>query len=94
MSAIANFVAELLVGVVTGVINLVLERVFSARPRSHGSSRWAGRFDRRRLGRSRPPELAVGDGIALGFLGSQLLQCLWHVAIPSSLVRQDQSIRD
>jgi type IV secretion system protein VirD4 len=74
MNAIANLLAQLLVGVVTGVIELVLGRVFSARPKSHGSSRWANRLDHKRLGRARAPQRAVGDGIALGFLGSQLLQ--------------------
>lgn len=74
MSAAANLLAELLVGVVTGIFNLVLERVFSARPQSHGSSRWAGRSDYRNLGRLDPPESASGDGITLGFLGRRLLQ--------------------
>ncbi len=74
MSAVVDLIAELFVGVVTGVINLVLERIFSPRPESHGSSRWAAWRDRRRLGRLSAPEAAHGDGIALGFLGRRLLQ--------------------
>jgi type IV secretion system protein VirD4 len=74
VSAFASLLAELVVGVVTSLIDIVLERLFSARPRSHGSSRWAGRVDRKHLGRLRTPERAAGDGIALGFLGGRLLQ--------------------
>jgi type IV secretion system protein VirD4 len=74
VSSLVSLVGELVVGVVTGVINLLLERVFSARPQSHGSSRWAGHRDRKHLGRLRAPQLAAGDGIALGYLGQMLLQ--------------------
>jgi type IV secretion system protein VirD4 len=56
------------------VIGLVLKIGSSARPQSHGASRWATWRDRNRLGRLARPEHASGDGIALGFLGGQLLQ--------------------
>ena len=74
MSAFASLLAELVVGVVTSLINVVLERLLAPRAQSHGSSRWAGRIDRKHLGRLRTPLLAAGDGIVLGFLGRQLLQ--------------------
>jgi type IV secretory pathway TraG/TraD family ATPase VirD4 len=74
MNAFASLLAELVVGVVTGLINLVLDRIFPPQPKTHGSSRWAGLFDRKTLGRLQAPERACGDGIALGYLGRQLLQ--------------------
>lgn len=74
MTALANLLAELLIRTVTGLIGLALSFGSSARPQSHGSSRWAGWRDRRRLGRLARPERASDDGIALGFLGSNLLQ--------------------
>ena len=74
MSAFASLLAELVVGVVTSLINVVLEYLLAPRAQSHGSSRWAGRIDRKHLGRLRTPPLAAGDGIVLGFLGRQLLQ--------------------
>jgi type IV secretion system protein VirD4 len=74
VNALVNVIAELVVGVVTGLIDLVLERLLSARPQSHGSSRWADWRDRSQLGRSSAPQDAFGDGIALGFLGRRLLQ--------------------
>ena len=74
MTALANLVADLLVRAVTGLIGLALGGWWSARPQSHGSSRWAGWRERRRLGRIARPEHAAGDGIALGFLGRNLLQ--------------------
>jgi type IV secretion system protein VirD4 len=74
MTALANLLADLLIRTVTGLIALALGGWSSARPQSHGASRWAGWRDRRRLGRLSRPEHAAGDGIALGFLGRQLLQ--------------------
>ena len=74
MTAFANLLADLLIRTVTGLIDLVLRAGSSARPQSHGASRWAGWRDRNRLGRLARPEHASGDGIALGFLGGQLLQ--------------------
>lgn len=74
MSAFATLLAELVIDVVTSVINVILERLFAPRAQSHGSSRWAGRIDRKHIGRLRTPELAAGDGIALGFIGRRLLQ--------------------
>jgi type IV secretory pathway TraG/TraD family ATPase VirD4 len=74
MTAITNLVAELLIRAVTGVIELALRGWSDVRPQSHGSSRWAGWRDRRYLGRLSSPAHAAGDGIALGFLGRQLLQ--------------------
>src|SRR5712691_3782670 len=73
MSALTELVADLLVSAVTAAIELLLGQ-FRSRPRSHGSSRWAGWLDRQRLGRLVRPENAAGDGIALGFLGRHLLQ--------------------
>ncbi|HVH64161.1 MAG TPA: type IV secretory system conjugative DNA transfer family protein [Candidatus Dormibacteraeota bacterium] len=67
-------VADVLVGTVTGLINIAIERLFSRRPQSHGSSRWAGRLDRKHLGRVRVPEQSNGDGIVLGFIGNRVLQ--------------------
>src|SRR5581483_3921336 len=74
MTAITNLVADLLVGAVTGLIGLLLGGFRTARPHSHGASRWAGWRDRGRLGRLARPQDAHGDGIALGFLGRRLLQ--------------------
>jgi len=73
MSALTELVADMAVWVVTAAIELVIGQ-FRDRPRSHGSSRWAGWRDHRRLGRLVRPENAAGDGIALGFLGRRLLQ--------------------
>ena len=73
MSALTELVADLLVSAVTSITQIFIAR-FSGRPSSHGSSRWAGWRDRRRLGRLVRPERAEGDGIALGFLGQRLLQ--------------------
>ena len=74
MNVLANLLADVLIRAVTGVIGLFLKVGSSARPQSHGASRWATWRDRRRLGRLARPERASGDGIALGFLGGQLLQ--------------------
>src|SRR5579859_1214743 len=74
MTAVANLIADLLLGAITGVIRLALDGWKSDRPQSHGASRWAGWRDRRRLGRLARPERAAGDGIALGFLGHKILQ--------------------
>lgn len=74
MSALITLVADLLIRAVTGAIGIAFSAWPAARPRSHGSSRWAGRRDRKQLGRSSSPERAAGDGIALGFLGRDLLQ--------------------
>jgi type IV secretory pathway TraG/TraD family ATPase VirD4 len=74
MTAVANLLADLLIRTVTGLIALALGGWSSARPQSHGASRWAGWRDRRRLGRLTRPDRAAGDGIALGFLGRYLLQ--------------------
>jgi len=74
VSALATLVADLLVRAVTGAISLALNGWPGARPQSHGSSRWAGRRDRKHLGRISTPERAAGDGIALGFLGRDFLQ--------------------
>jgi type IV secretion system protein VirD4 len=74
MTALANLLADLLIRTVTGLIGLVMGGWSSARPQSHGASRWAGWRDRRRLGRLTRPERVAGDGICLGFLGRHLLQ--------------------
>lgn len=74
MSAFANFVADVLVRAVLDLVDLAIDRLFSHRPHSHGSSRWAGWRDRKRIGRITRPERASGDGIALGFLGPYLVQ--------------------
>jgi len=74
MTALATLLADLLINAVTGVIALVLSGLSSVRPQSHGSSRWAGWRERKRLGRITRPERAAGDGIVLGFLGRHLLQ--------------------
>ncbi len=74
MNALVSLVAELLIRIVTDAIGLALNAWPEARPQSHGSSRWAGRRDRKQLGRVCRPELAAGDGIALGFLGRDFLQ--------------------
>ncbi len=74
MSVLITLLADLLVRAVTGAISYGLGGWSSARPQSHGSSRWAGRRDRKQLGRICTPERAAGDGIALGFLGNDFLQ--------------------
>jgi type IV secretory pathway TraG/TraD family ATPase VirD4 len=76
MNAFATFLGNLITGALTGLIGLVLGAIDRGRPQrqSHGTSRWAGWRDRRQLGRTTRPERAFGDGIALGFLGSRLLQ--------------------
>src|SRR5258708_5713990 len=74
VSALVTLLADLLMRAVTGVISYALGAWSTARPQSHGSSRWAGRRDRKQLGRICTPERAAGDGIALGFLGRDFLQ--------------------
>jgi type IV secretory pathway TraG/TraD family ATPase VirD4 len=74
MTALATLLADLLIRTITGLIGLALGGWSSARPQSHGASRWAGWRERNRLGRITTPERAAGDGIALGFLGRRLLQ--------------------
>jgi len=74
VSALTSLVADLLIRAVVGAIGLALNGWPSARPQSHGSSRWAARRDRKLLGRISSPERAAGDGIALGFLGVDFLQ--------------------
>jgi type IV secretory pathway TraG/TraD family ATPase VirD4 len=74
MTALANLAADLLIRGATWLVGLALGGWSSTRPHSHGSSRWAGWGERRRLGRITRPEHAAGDGIALGFLGRNLLQ--------------------
>src|SRR5450759_3429002 len=74
MTTIATLLADLLIRAATGLIGLALGGWSSARPQSHGASRWAGWRERNRLGRLARPERAWGDGIALGFLGRRLLQ--------------------
>jgi type IV secretory pathway TraG/TraD family ATPase VirD4 len=65
---------DLLTRGITELIGLALGGWLSARPQSHGSSRWAGWRERKRLGRMTRPKHAAGDGIALGFLGHRLVQ--------------------
>src|SRR5713226_9906262 len=74
MNALIALLADLLVRAVTGVISYALGGWSTARPQSHGSSRWAGRRDRKQLGRICTPDRAPGDGIALGFLGRDFSQ--------------------
>jgi len=74
MTAITNLLADLLIGVVSALINLALRGLTSGHPETHGASRWAGWRDRRRLGSLTTPDNARGDGIALGFIGRRLLQ--------------------
>src|SRR5712692_3720198 len=74
VSVLISLLADLLVRAVTGVIEFALGGWSTTRPQSHGSSRWAGRRDRKQLGRICTPERAEGDGIALGFLGRDFLQ--------------------
>src|SRR2546422_1195661 len=74
MTVLMTLLGDLLVRVVTGVISFALCGWSPARPQSHGSSHWAGRRDRKDLGRITSPERAAGDGIALGFLGRDFLQ--------------------
>jgi type IV secretion system protein VirD4 len=74
MSVLIALLGEVLICVVTSVTSFALGGWSPARPQSHGSSRWAGRRDRQQLGRISSPELAAGDGIALGFLGRSFLQ--------------------
>jgi type IV secretion system protein VirD4 len=66
--------ADLLIRALTGLLGLDSGGWLSARPQSHGSSRWAGWREYKRLGRLTNPEHAAGDGIALGFLGRRLVQ--------------------
>jgi len=74
MTALTNLLADLLIRAVTAPIEIALRGTARSHPRSHGSSRWAGWKDRRSLGRLSKPERAVGDGIAIGFIGDNLLQ--------------------
>ncbi len=74
MTALATLLADLLIRAVTETIALALGGWSSSRPQSHGSSRWAGRKDRKQLGRLSTPGRAAGDGVALGFLGRLMLQ--------------------
>ena len=48
--------------------------VGSSAPQSHGTSRWAGRRERRDLGRPAAPDHLHGDGIVLGWHQGRLLQ--------------------
>ena len=74
MTALTNLIADLLISAVTGLVDIALRGFARSQPQSHGASRWAGRWDRRSLGRRSRPERAAGDGVALGFLGRRLLQ--------------------
>src|SRR5713226_4595418 len=74
MTALPALVADLLVRAVTALSSLALGGWSTPRPQSHGASRWAGWRDRGHLGRLSTPELAAGDGIAIGFIGRHLLQ--------------------
>ncbi len=74
MNALVSLVADLLVGIVTGLVKVAMDALAPARPQSHGSSRWASGRDRVRLGRLCSPDDAYGDGITLGFLGHKMLQ--------------------
>jgi type IV secretory pathway TraG/TraD family ATPase VirD4 len=74
VTALTNLLADLLVRPVTGLLSLVLSARSSTRPRSHGSSRWAGWRDRRGIGRLTSPTRTAGDGIILGFIGRQVVQ--------------------
>src|SRR5258708_19716050 len=73
VTALTNLVADLLIGAVTGLVDIALRGFARSKPQSHGSSRWAGCWDRRSLGRRSRPELAARDGVALGFLGPRPL---------------------
>lgn len=74
MTWIATLVGDLLVGVITDLVNLVFERLTAVRPQSHGSSRWAIRRDRKHLGHLTDPDRVAGDGVVLGFFGNRLVQ--------------------
>ena len=74
MTLLATLIADMMIRAVTGPIDLALGRWSTTRPQSHGASRWANWRDRRHLGRFTRPERAAGDGIALGYLGRNLLQ--------------------
>jgi type IV secretion system protein VirD4 len=74
MTAITNLLADVLISAVTGLISLAVGGCPGSRPQSHGASHWASWRQWRSLGRRSSPEKAVGDGIALGFLGRRLLQ--------------------
>jgi type IV secretory pathway TraG/TraD family ATPase VirD4 len=74
MTSLATLVADVLIRAITGLVSFALGGWSTPRPQSHGASRWAGWRDRGRLGRITTPERAFGDGIAIGFIGRQLLQ--------------------
>jgi type IV secretory pathway TraG/TraD family ATPase VirD4 len=74
VTVLATLIADLFIRAVTGSIDLALGGWSTTRPQSHGASRWANWRDRGRLGRLTRPERAAGDGIALGYLGRNLLQ--------------------
>ncbi len=48
--------------------------LLGSEPESHGSSRWARRSERSRVGRVAAPERMLGDGIVLGWMQGRLLQ--------------------
>lgn len=74
MSAITTLVADLLIQAVSALVSLVLRGWSTPAAQSHGASRWAGRRDRKQLGRLVHPARAQGDGIVAGFVGRLLLQ--------------------
>ena len=65
---------DIFIRAIAGLIGLALGGWSAGRPQSHGSSRWVGWRERKRLGRFTRPEHAAGDGIALGFIGRRLVQ--------------------
>jgi type IV secretion system protein VirD4 len=74
MTSLTTLLADLLIRSVTGLISYALGGWSSDKPQSHGSSRWAGRRDRKHLGVLNRPNRPFGSGIVLGFLGRDLLQ--------------------
>lgn len=74
MTELVTLLADVLMRSVTGLISYALGGWSSDQPKSHGSSRWAARRDRKHLGVLNPPDRPSGDGIVLGFLGRDLLQ--------------------
>jgi type IV secretion system protein VirD4 len=77
LSAIVKTVAQFVVDVAVEGGRLLLPGWLHfgvSTPHSHGASRWAGRGDLRRIGRTTTVHRRYGDGVVLGFFGRRLVQ--------------------
>jgi type IV secretion system protein VirD4 len=77
MSALVNAVGQFVVEIAAAGLRLLLPswlHLGASSPNSHGASRWAGRGDLRRIGRTAAVDRSFGDGVVLGFFRRRLVQ--------------------